>query len=300
MHRPTTSIQTASDAPLQIASAPTMGGHELWSHHEPAQRAGCGNGTGRLTRGRLRRLVTAVALLATLVPLGAAAARGASSPSPSPSPSRWPSPDRRAYAEARRAAAVERLGKRGFLGVDLLDLTPELRRHFGGAEETGVLVSHVEPGSPAERAGMAVGDLLVRIEGKPVDSAWDLRDLVAPRKAGETINVEVVRDGHARTLQATLIEREAQMIDLGNWMHRDGETMKLVMPDGRSWQQFGEEMGRMGEEIGSSVARALDDPEVKVRIERQVRDRDQLQRKMDELERRMHELERRLQDQHRR
>src|SRR5262245_50302044 len=57
---------------------------------------------------------------------------------------------------------------RGYLGVGLTDLTPELRTHFGAPEDAGVMVSKVEPGSPADKAGIKVGDVLASIDGKEV------------------------------------------------------------------------------------------------------------------------------------
>src|SRR5215475_13923485 len=64
--------------------------------------------------------------------------------------------------------------RRGYLGTALMDLTPELRTHFGVPEEAGVMVSRVESGSPAEKAGLKVGDILTRVDGAAVKSSWDV------------------------------------------------------------------------------------------------------------------------------
>jgi hypothetical protein len=249
-----------------------------------------------MSNARTRHAFLALGLLAAALP--AAAAEPRTPP---------PTPEARARHQARvpppRVAPpmVVHRGKRGFLGVDLVDITPELRRHYQAGDDAGVLVSRVEENSPAAQAGLEVGDVLVAIDGKAVDSAWDLRQLVAPRKAGDAIALEVVRDGSHRTLPATVVEREGRLLDLGRWMQRhDGDHMALVLPDAKEWAAFGEEMGKWGEELGAEVARSFDDPQIKWRIERELHDRDQLQRKVDELERRLRDLEKRLKEQQRR
>ncbi len=203
-------------------------------------------------------------------------------------------------------------GKRGFLGVDLLELTPELRRHFGAGDGAGVLVAHVEEGSPAAAAGLQVGDVLVSIDDKPVKSSWSLRELVAPRKAGDAVSLDVIRDGNRRQLRATLAEREGRVLELGRLMEGrllddgDGDETILVMPNGKDWEtwgkdweKFGEEMGRWGEQFGDEIADAFADPEVRRGIARHVEEREQLQRKIEVLERRLRDLEKRLDEQKR-
>src|SRR5687768_4011062 len=56
-------------------------------------------------------------------------------------------------------------GKRAFLGVSLVDLTPELREHYGTDKNAGILVGSVEEGGPADKAGVKVGDIITSIDG---------------------------------------------------------------------------------------------------------------------------------------
>lgn len=91
------------------------------------------------------------------------------------------------------------------LGVQLVETTPELRRHLGGDDEAGVLVSKVLAGTPAEHAGVVVGDLIVAVGGDPVADSRQLRRALAKR-AGSTFDVDVVRDGSRRTMSVTLPE----------------------------------------------------------------------------------------------
>jgi membrane-associated protease RseP (regulator of RpoE activity) len=190
-------------------------------------------------------------------------------------------------------------GRRGFFGVHVLELTPELRAYFR-AGEVGVLVSKVEADSPAAHAGVAVGDVLVAFDGEEVDSAWDLRHLVAPHEEGDEVEVTVVRDGRARELTAVVAAREGRMLELGKLLQRDGEGRQLlVLPSAGEWEDLGLRLGELGEEVGEAVAEAMSNPEVRWRVERELEDREGLQRKIELLERRLKDLERQLADQRR-
>jgi len=75
-----------------------------------------------------------------------------------------------------------------------MGLTDELRTYFGSANKTGVLVARVEPGSPAARAGIAVGDVIVEVRGRSVDDAMDVIDALADVEKGQHASVKVLRD----------------------------------------------------------------------------------------------------------
>lgn len=131
-------------------------------------------------------------------------------------------------------ALVELLGsKGGFLGVHLTELTPELRVHFGAPEDAGVLVARVVEGSPAEGAGLRVGDVLTRIDGEDVDSAWSVKRLIGEREDGDAATLEVWRDGRVETLTATIEEREGQGPLRHAWALRceDGEDCDFDFGD---------------------------------------------------------------------
>ncbi|HQZ38087.1 MAG TPA: DegQ family serine endoprotease [Vicinamibacterales bacterium] len=96
---------------------------------------------------------------------------------------------------------------RAKLGVTVQPVTPEIATSLGLAEARGGLVSEVEPGGPAERAGVRQGDVIVAIDGQPVEDANALRNQVAGTEPGATVKVDVLRDGHRESLSARLAER---------------------------------------------------------------------------------------------
>jgi S1-C subfamily serine protease len=88
------------------------------------------------------------------------------------------------------------------LGLRVEDMTPELRSFFGAASNVGILVSSVQEGTPAEAAGVRVGDVIVALDGSPVDSRADLNwsgELDDP-----TITLGIIRDRTGRDLDLTL------------------------------------------------------------------------------------------------
>jgi serine protease Do len=97
--------------------------------------------------------------------------------------------------------------RRGWLGVRIQDITPELAESMDLAEATGALVSDV-PEGPARDAGMLRGDVITRFNGQPVADAGDLTRRVADAPIGEAVPVLVQRDGRTETLEVTLGRRE--------------------------------------------------------------------------------------------
>lgn len=95
---------------------------------------------------------------------------------------------------------------RGWLGVSLQDITPELAKHFSIDPDRGVLVSSLMKDSPAVKAGIRQGDVIVSFKGKEVSSAADLKNLVASTLPGTPVRLTVIRRGEELSLTALLIE----------------------------------------------------------------------------------------------
>ncbi len=89
---------------------------------------------------------------------------------------------------------------RGWIGVGIQAVTPELARSFGLKEARGVLVSSVSPGDPADRAGVKTGDIIVAFDGQPVKELNDLPRVVAATPPGKKIKLKIIRDGGEKTL----------------------------------------------------------------------------------------------------
>jgi serine protease Do len=97
---------------------------------------------------------------------------------------------------------------RGFLGVGIQDLTAENAPFFGLKQDTkGVLVPEVTKGSAAEKAGLKPGDVIIELNGKPVETAKELQGRVAALKPDTDVELVVLRDGKREAISAKLSER---------------------------------------------------------------------------------------------
>jgi serine protease Do len=103
---------------------------------------------------------------------------------------------------------------RGWLGVSIQPITPELARQFNLKEEYGALVGDVIENSPAEKAGIMRGDVIIEYNGKKVYEPYNLRNTVANTPPGEVAELKVIRDGRTITIEITIGElpMEAQAI----------------------------------------------------------------------------------------
>ncbi len=95
---------------------------------------------------------------------------------------------------------------RGWLGVRIQDLRPDLAEAFEVGATDGVLVGDVVPGSPAEEAGVQRGDVVVALDGAEVSSAAELRNVVGMRLPGSRVKLKLVRDGRNKVLTVKLGE----------------------------------------------------------------------------------------------
>jgi serine protease Do len=96
---------------------------------------------------------------------------------------------------------------RGWLGVRIQSLTPELARSFNLSPDKGVLVAQVEPDSPASRSGIQSGDVILQYNGKEVHNAQDLSLAVADTQVGSPARMEILRNGRPMTLDVKVGER---------------------------------------------------------------------------------------------
>jgi serine protease Do len=99
---------------------------------------------------------------------------------------------------------------RGWLGVTVQPVTPEMAGSFGlSGEPRGALVADIAPNSPAAPAGLAIGDIILELNGHPVPDSRDLSLKIAMMSPGSPIHLKVFRDGVEREIAATLGEMPA-------------------------------------------------------------------------------------------
>ncbi|HEY8949075.1 MAG TPA: DegQ family serine endoprotease [Rhizomicrobium sp.] len=93
---------------------------------------------------------------------------------------------------------------RGYLGVEIQSVTPEMAASLGNKTMKGAIIASVSPGGPAAQAGMAAGDIVLAVNGKPVEDSRDLTRRVASLPAGGSAAFTVLRDGTTKTLTAKI------------------------------------------------------------------------------------------------
>jgi serine protease Do len=96
---------------------------------------------------------------------------------------------------------------RGWLGVGIQDLTPELREYYNIKGKKGVLVTQVYEGDPAYKSGIKPRDVIIAVDGKTVSSSRELSRIIANTPVGKQIGVSIFRDGKERTFYAALAKR---------------------------------------------------------------------------------------------
>jgi serine protease Do len=94
--------------------------------------------------------------------------------------------------------------RRGWLGVNIQSVTEDLAEVYGVKENTGALVSSVAPDSPAAKAGIQEGDVIVKFDGKEVGSMRGLPRIVAQTQIGKEVEVEIVRKGQRKTVRVAV------------------------------------------------------------------------------------------------
>ena len=128
---------------------------------------------------------------------------------------------------------------RGWLGVGIQDLTPELAEYYKVKDKKGVLITHVFKGDPADKGGIKVKDIIIKIDGKPVPTARGLSSTIAGIAVGKKIAILLIRDGKEKTVYLKVAKRQ------------DDES--LVKKETES----SDELGLMASELTPETARQL-------------------------------------------
>ena len=144
------------------------------------------------------------------------------------------------------------------LGVGVQELNQALAESFGLKRAEGALVSTIQPGSAAERAGLQPGDVITKVNGKTIGAAGELSAFVGAASPGDRIGLEILRNGEKRELSATLgaaeAEKSAKADDAAPGRGRVGLAVRALTPEER--KQANVPGGLLVEEVGGPAARA--------------------------------------------
>ena len=114
--------------------------------------------------------------------------------------------------------------KRGLLGVNIQDMNEALSKSFGRKDSEGALVSQVVEGSPAEKAGIKAGDIILKFNDNVVKGAAHLKNLVGKEKPGASANMSVYRDNKTLEIPVKIAERTQKALASSGATDSPGET----------------------------------------------------------------------------
>ena len=125
---------------------------------------------------------------------------------------------------------------RGWLGVSVQPVTPDLARSFGVDKEQGALVGDVVAQSPADKAGIKRGDVIVGYDGKKIEESSSLPSLVASTPVGKTVPVEIMRDGKITTVSVAIskLNDQTAAVNLKQEKAEWGLAMQNMPPEERT------------------------------------------------------------------
>jgi len=149
---------------------------------------------------------------------------------------------------------------RKYIGVYLEELNRELSEYFGLKEGRGLLVSKFSEDSPAERAGLKIGDVIIEADGIQINTVVELSKLIQDKKKGEEIEIEFLRDKKRKSMKIEIAEEKVE----GTFFSKSGEdnlkslenSSKKVQEQYKKWrekydQEWKEKMKELKEEIST-------------------------------------------------
>jgi len=121
---------------------------------------------------------------------------------------------------------------RGWLGLSIQDITPDMAENMKLKERKGALVGQVFPDDPADRAGIKTGDIIIAIAGKQIQDTHELLRIVAALPVGKKVIVRIVRDGQEKNLEVVTAERKdlREIAGGGKLVDQMGMTLQEITP----------------------------------------------------------------------
>src|SRR5262245_2385526 len=147
---------------------------------------------------------------------------------------------------------------RAHLGVTIQDMTQGLADSFGLKKVEGALISNVDPGGPAAKAGLESGDVILKLNGEPISSSTQLPIEVSGTKPGTTITLQVLHKGETKDVQVTLGQlRDANAAEAKPGIPSHGRLGLMVRPlTPEERQQSGDAAGLLVENVTGAAAQA--------------------------------------------
>ena len=123
---------------------------------------------------------------------------------------------------------------RGWMGVGIQDLTPELAEYYKVKGETGVLVTQIFEGDPADKAGIKANDIITAVNGEPVTSSRELSRRIAALGVGQKAKITIMRDGREKTVTVETAKRQEEQTLASKESESDdklGLSLQSLEPD---------------------------------------------------------------------
>lgn len=151
-------------------------------------------------------------------------------------------PEKKAFEFAPRSRFQFGVETRKYIGISVDPLNKELAEYFGAKEGKGLLVSQIREGSPAEKAGLKVGDVLVKADGKKLEREGDLSYFIQMKEKGDKIKIEFYRDKRMRSVEVEIEEEEGSGLlrftpeDWKDYTEAWGRSSENILRQQRKWQ----------------------------------------------------------------
>ncbi|MBN1636701.1 MAG: DegQ family serine endoprotease [Deltaproteobacteria bacterium] len=149
---------------------------------------------------------------------------------------------------------------RGYLGIMIQNLTPELAKSFGIDDTKGVIISQVMPDTPAEKAGLKQGDVIVKFEGESVDMVGPFRNKVALIAPGTSVDITVIRDGKEMAFRVKIEKMSSEEVQTSkaepDTLEKLGLTVMTLTEEMAERYGYEDEQGVVVTEVESGSAAA--------------------------------------------
>ncbi len=122
--------------------------------------------------------------------------------------------------------------KRGVLGVNIYNVTPDIAKEYGLSESAGALVGGVVPGSSAEHAGVKTGDIITSLNNRSMKDASELRNSIGMLRVGDKIEIGLLRDGKPVKVMALIADRGESEIAKAVDIHKGLDGAELIDAEG--------------------------------------------------------------------